>query len=178
MLVLRQQHLYPIYVLHRCTLSAISQLLSILNSTFMSLSAKAKKIDHFSQNPSVAVQKVEQSIVCRASKCPMKGELTKSALINSSLDHIIADDIIVEHIFMCFILSHLLSPKAAKNLNAHSKLLNYFQTMFFRMKLEIIYNSFQCDQDCASQTTMHMEHRMKFLFLVAINCVHVSSISW
>ena len=134
----------------------------------VSLDREAKKIVHSSQRPSAAAQKVENAKVDFAKNYPVKCKLTLSVLGTSSLWHIIADQKFFENIFLHLIFSDCLSTTNSENLNKNIKSFNRFYRMILHTEPDLIYKSLQHDPDYASQTTILIEYRFKFLLLAVI----------
>ena len=100
---------------------------------------------------------------------PVKGKITLSALGTPSLDDIMIDQEVFEYIFLHLILPYFLLTMNVENLNKTSELFDQFCTILLHADNNTIHELFQHDPGHTSQTTIAIEHRLKFLFLVALH---------
>ena len=84
------------------------------------------KVFHFSQELSTVVQKVEQATAEYSMKFYINDKLSTSALVTPSLNHIMTDDVVFEHIYLRLILADFLCSNEEKHLKARSKLFHQF----------------------------------------------------
>ena len=84
--------------------------LTLRNNVTAIPTREARQLAYFSQqNPTVA-QKVELAAAEYSKKLNTKGKLTASALGPPSLNHIMTDDVVFEHVCLHLILFYFLSP--------------------------------------------------------------------
>ena len=102
---------------------------------------EAKKLSYFSKTLD-AVQKVEHATSHYAKNYPTKGKLTMLALGNSSLDHIVTDNTVIEHICLHLILIYFPSTGEVQTLNACIKSFDHFRTILLHKEPKTIYNLF------------------------------------
>ena len=131
---------------------------------------------YFNQKPSVATQNVEKTTASCAEECATKGKLTLSVLRTPSLDHILKCDTCFEHTCLHLILSDYLFVTDVENLNKNSKPFAHFHKMLSHVEPNTVFKLFQDDLDYASQTSIPIEHILKFLFLEATYRLYVPSI--
>ena len=115
---------------------------------------EVKQLACSSQNPSTAVQKVENAAVDNAKNYHVKGKLALSGLGTPSIDYIVAYQEVFEHIWLYLILSNCLSTTDNGNLSKTSKLFNHFHIVLLHAEPNMSCKLFQHDSDYVSQTTM------------------------
>ena len=111
-----------------------------------------------------------------AAHYPIKIKLTLSALGAPFLDHILTCASVFENTCLHLILSYCMSATEVETLNKTSKTFTPFHHMLLHAEPNIVCKLFQHDPYCASQTTMPIERRLKFLFLTLMRRLHAPSI--
>ena len=111
-----------------------------------------------------------------AAHCLVKGKFTLSALGALSLDHILTGYVVLERTHIYSIVSDYLSATDMENLNKSRKAFTHFHRMIFREKYNIVFKLFQYDPHCMSQTYVHIESRLQFIFITVMHRLHVLSI--
>ena len=101
-----------------------------------------------------------------------------SVLGSPSLDEIVEDETVVEHVNLQSILSDFLAPKEVQNLNSRKKMFNRFHATLISMALEITCDLIQNYRDHESQASIIMKHRTQILLLALIHPMDVPSIIW
>ena len=118
------------------------------------------------------MKNVEKATAECASHYPVKVKLILSALGTPSLDYVLICDAVFEHTYLHLILSNYLSPTGVENLNKTSKSFPRFHHMLLRTEPNIVFKLFHHDPECASQTSIPIEYRLQFMFLVVMHKLH------
>ena len=111
----------------------------------------ARQLAHLSQQTPTVTQKVEQATADYSNKFHTKGKLTASDLGPPSLNHIMSDDTVFEHMCLHLFLSDFLSTHEIEHLNAYNILFHHFHKILHHMQPEKSKNY--------SSTTQTMPHR-------------------
>ena len=97
------------------------------------LTREARKLAHFLQQTPIVTQNVDQATAAYSKKFHTKGKLTASALSSPSLNHMMTDDAVFEHMHLHLVLSDFLYPHEIENLNTCNILFNHFHAILHQM---------------------------------------------